>query len=78
MTDEEIAGMDLHPYSTSNYIAQSTKRKRKSSKRETTKKTKEESVPLRDVDTNEFLRDLGFEVIDEGQQEDLQCNRLEL
>ena len=71
MTDEEIVGMDLHPYSTSKYLAQSNKRKQKSSKRETTKKRKEESVPLRDVDTNEFLRELGFEVIDEGQQEDL-------
>ncbi len=71
MTDEEMAGVELQSYSTSKYLAQSNKRKQKSSKRETTKKKKEESTPLQDFDTKDLLREFGFEVIDEGQQEDV-------
>ncbi|KAJ7391137.1 hypothetical protein OS493_020164 [Desmophyllum pertusum] len=76
MTDEEMAGMDSYPYSTSKYPAQSKKRRQKSTKKESTKKRKgqqstEEYIPLQDINTNDLLRDLGFEVIEEGQQENL-------
>lgn len=40
MTDEEMAGMDSYPYSTSKYPAQSKKRRQKSTKKESTKKRK--------------------------------------
>ena len=71
MTDEEMVGKN--PYSANKYPMQSKKRKQKSSQKESTKKRKEAkaNIPLQDIDTNDLLRDLGFEVVEEGQQENL-------
>ena len=71
MTDEQMVGKN--PYSTNKYPTQSKKRKQKSSQKESTKKRKEAkaNIPLQDIDTNDLLRDLGFEVVEESPQEKL-------
>ena len=71
LTDEQMVGKN--PYSTNKYPTQSKKRKQKSSQKESTKKRKEAkaNIPLQDIDTNDLLRDLGFEVVEESPQEKL-------
>ena len=57
---------------------QSKKRKQKSSQIESAKKRKEAkaNIPLQDINTNDLLRDLGFKVVEEGQQENLPAMEL--
>ena len=71
MTDEQMVGKN--PCSINKYPTQSKKRKQKSSQKESTKKRKEAkaNIPLQDIDTNDLLRDLGFEVVEESPQEKL-------
>ena len=70
MTGEEM--VRKNPYSTNKYPTQSKKRKQKSSQKESAKKRKEAkaNIPLQDIDTNDLLRDLGFEVVEEEDQQE--------
>ena len=71
MTDEEM--VRKNPYSANKYPTQSKKRNQKSSQKESDKKRKgaKANIPLQDIDTNDLLRDRGFEVVEGGQQENL-------
>ena len=71
MTDEEM--VRKNPYSANKYPTQSKKRNQKFSQKESDKKRKgvKANIPLQDIDTSDLLRDLGFEVVEEGQQENL-------